>query len=130
MANAFPIPPTYAPIIERDQSSGKESFSSLWLQWFLDVARYFQALTGTTHNALNGLQGGTPGEYYHFTSAAYAALSGTRTLKGVQATDDLIVDNNAKGLVLKDAQATPHYWRVTISNVGALIITDLGTTIP
>lgn len=65
------------------------------------------------------------------TASGYAGLSTqTRIIKGVKTTDDLIVDNAAKGLVLKDTQGTPHYWRVTVSNVGALVITDLGTTAP
>ena len=45
-------------------------------------------------------------------------------------TDHLVFDDATKGVVLKDTQATPHYWRVTVSNVGALIVTDLGTTRP
>lgn len=61
----------------------------------------------------------------------YAGLNASsRTTKGVDAQDDLIIDLATKGLVLKDTQGTPHYWRITISNVGALVITDLGTTKP
>lgn len=48
----------------------------------------------------------------------------------MQVRGDYTVLNASKGLVLKDAQATPHYWRVTISNVGAIVTTDLGTTPP
>jgi hypothetical protein len=44
--------------------------------------------------------------------------------------NDFISDDGSNGLVLKDTQATPHYWRVTVSNVGALVITDIGTTRP
>lgn len=49
---------------------------------------------------------------------------------GVDTTDDVIVDLATKGLVLKDTQGTPHYWRVTISVLGVLTTTDLGTTKP
>jgi hypothetical protein len=42
--------------------------------------------------------------------------------------NDVVFTQATKGIVLKDTQATPHYWRVTVSNVGALVITDLGTT--
>lgn len=45
-------------------------------------------------------------------------------------SDDIRVNNADGGLILKDHQGTPHYWRVTVSNVGALIITDIGTTLP
>lgn len=64
-------------------------------------------------------------------ASGYAGLNGvSRVTKGTITTDDLIVDNAPKGLVLKDTQATPHYWRVTVSTLGALVITDLGTTAP
>lgn len=61
----------------------------------------------------------------------YAGLNSvSRTTKGVDTTDDIIVDLATKGLVLKDTQATPHYWRITISTLGVLTTTDLGTTKP
>lgn len=56
--------------------------------------------------------------------------NGERTLLGVDATDDVVIDMATSGLVLKDTQGTPHYWRVTIDNTGALVTTDLGTTKP
>jgi hypothetical protein len=63
--------------------------------------------------------------------SGYAGLNAaSRTTKGVDTTDDLIVDDAANGLVLKDTQGTPHYWRVTVDNTGTLVITDLGTTKP
>ena len=49
---------------------------------------------------------------------------------GTDTTDDIVIDLATKGLVLKDTQGTPHYWRVTIDNTGALVTTDLGTTKP
>lgn len=59
----------------------------------------------------------------------YAALNGvSRIDKGVQTTDDVIVDDTAKGLVLKSPNG--HYWRFSISNAGAISTTDLGVTIP
>jgi hypothetical protein len=64
-------------------------------------------------------------------ASGYAGLNSvSRTTKGVDTTDDIIVDLATKGLVLKDTQGTPHYWRLTVSNVGALVITDVGTTKP
>lgn len=47
-----------------------------------------------------------------------------------QVAGDHTVLDATKGLVLKDTQAIPHYWRVTVSNVGALVVTDLGTSAP
>jgi hypothetical protein len=43
---------------------------------------------------------------------------------------DLVCNTAAKGLVLKDTQGTPHYWRVTISNLGVLTTADIGTSAP
>jgi len=65
------------------------------------------------------------------TANGYAGLNASsRTTKGVDTTDDLIVDTNSKGLVLKDNAGTPHYWRVTVNSAGTLVVTDLGTTKP
>lgn len=43
---------------------------------------------------------------------------------------DILITNSAKGLVLIDTQATPHYWRITVDNTGILVTTDLGTVYP
>lgn len=64
-------------------------------------------------------------------ASGYAGLnSASRIVKGVDTTDDVIVDDATNGLVLKDTQGTPHYWRVTVDNTGTLVISDLGTTKP
>lgn len=52
----------------------------------------------------------------------------SRTTKGVDTTDDLIVDSAAKGLVLKN-DTDGHYYRLTIVS-GAPSWTDLGTSKP
>lgn len=43
---------------------------------------------------------------------------------------DIVVESSSKGLILKDTQSTPHYWRITISNAGVLTTTDVGTSLP
>lgn len=61
----------------------------------------------------------------------YAGLNAvSRTTKGTDTTDDVIIDLATKGLVLKDTAGTPHYWRITVSTLGVLTATDLGTTKP
>lgn len=68
------------------------------------------------------------GDHVH---GAYAALNGAaRTTNGVDATDDLIVDLATKGLVLKDTQGTPHYWRLDVTVAGVVTTADLGTSKP
>lgn len=60
-------------------------------------------------------------------ASGYAGLSASsRTTKGVDTTDDLIVDLATKGLVLKDVADPAHYWRISISELGVLVTTDLG----
>lgn len=59
----------------------------------------------------------------------YAGLNSVnRIIKGVDTTDDVIIDSIVKGLVLKSPNL--HYWRSTISNLGVVTWTDLGTTKP
>jgi hypothetical protein len=63
-------------------------------------------------------------------ASGYAGLNASgRITKGADVTDDLIVDTSGKGLVLKDTQGTPHYWRLGIL-AGLVVATDLGTTKP
>lgn len=61
--------------------------------------------------------------------SGYAGLNSvSRTTKGVDTTDDVITDSTTKGIVMKSANG--HYWRSSISNVGVVTWTDLGTTKP
>ncbi len=93
------------------------------------------AWADAVHDHSSNAEGGTLTQY-QLTSAkdnasGYAGLNAsTRTIKGVDTSDDLIIDLATKGLVLKDTQGTPHYWRITVSILGALITSDLGTTKP
>lgn|SRR5574343_131792 len=118
------------------------------VDWYVKLRDTINA-SALDHNSLLNLQGGVAGEYYHLTNAERTSLSNmevttnknaangyaglnasSRVTKGVDTTDDVIIDLATKGLVLKDTQGTPHYWRVTIDNTGALVTTDLGTTKP
>jgi len=61
--------------------------------------------------------------------SGYAGLNSvSRTVKGVDTTDDIITDSTTKGPVMKSPNG--HYWRATISNLGVVTWTDLGTTKP
>lgn len=45
---------------------------------------------------------------------------------------DLLIQEG-KGLVLRDSQVPPHYWKITVTaplGVPAFVFTDLGTEIP
>lgn len=53
-----------------------------------------------------------------------------KSINKVDTQEDVVIDLASSGLVLKDTQAPAHYWRVTVSNLGALVTTDLGTGKP
>lgn len=62
-------------------------------------------------------------------ASGYAGLNAaSRITKGVDTTDDVITDSTTKGPVMKSPNG--HYWRATISNLGVVSWTDLGTTKP
>jgi len=76
----FQPPPTWALPVLVDEQSGKAQFSPVWLKWFVDLTQLLdnagvQAGGSIIHNGLTGLQGGTPGQYYHLTYAEYSTLS-------------------------------------------------------
>ncbi len=64
-------------------------------------------------------------------ASGYAGLNASsRTIKGVDTTDDIVIDSITTGLVLKDSATPAHYWRVTIGTDGVIDTTDLGHTKP
>ncbi len=110
-----------------------------WTDWYKKVRDAINDSTSIAWSIITGTPTTLAG--YGITDAqtlsgknaanGYAGLNASsRITKGVDTTDDVIIDLATKGLVLKDTQATPHYWRITISTLGALVITDLGTTKP
>ena len=114
--------------------------SSYWNDWYEKLRTLVNGITSAvawslitgTPTTLSGY-GILDGQATSQKDAAsgYAGLNASsRTTKGVDTTDDIIVDLATKGLVLKDTQGTPHYWRVTVSVLGVLTTTDLGTTKP
>lgn len=73
MATNYPVPPTYAQPVIKDDKTGEWKFNPIWLSWFLDLARLLGLAGGAggtiDHNSTSGLQGGILSEYYHLTSA-------------------------------------------------------------
>mgnify|MGYP007118305596 FL=1 len=54
--------------------------------------------------------------------------TGNRFHGGVDTTDDIIIDDSDSGLVLKSPDGT--YWRIQVTDLGVLTITNLGATKP
>jgi hypothetical protein len=116
-----------------------------WVDWYTKLRDVIDN-SQLDHNLLLNLQGGASGDYRHLTSAQVALVVGSqqtseknaangyaglnaasRTTRGVDTTDDLIIDTGTKGLVLKNGTT---YYRVTVSGAGALVVTNIGTTKP
>lgn len=51
----------------------KPQTSFEWIDWYTKLIDLVNS--GTEHNALPGLQGGTAGEYYHLTNAQHTAVT-------------------------------------------------------
>lgn len=114
---------------------------SFWNDWIEKIRSMVNTIAITNHNDIGGLQGGTSTQRYHVTAAqanssenatnknipnGYAGLnSDARTVVGVYTPDDITVNADTKGLVLKDSAG--HYWRVTVNTSGTLVVTDIGT---
>lgn len=94
---SFQPPPTWALPILVDDRTQKAIFNPIWLKWFVDLTGVISSIgsggTSINHNGLTGLQGGGSSEYYHLTSASYAALTAGFTGTGslVRATSPTLV---------------------------------------
>lgn len=106
-----------------------------WIEKIRSVVNSFS--TGFPFSSITGLPTTLAG--YGITDAeklankniasGYAGLDAvSRITKGVDTTDDVITDSTAKGPVMKSPNG--HYWRASISNLGVVTWTDLGTTKP
>lgn len=110
-----------------------------WTDWYKKVRDAINAAASVAWTSITGTPTSLSG--YGIVDAqntsgknaanGYAGLNSvSRITKGVDTTDDIIIDLATKGLVLKDTAGTPHYWRITVTTAGVLTITDLGTTKP
>ena len=54
--------------------------------------------------------------------------NGNRWRGGIDTTDDIIIDDSDAGLVLKSPDGD--YWRIQVTDLGALTVTNLGATKP
>lgn len=116
MAKLPPLPPNVPP-------GGFQ-----WNDWYEKLRTQLNSLlSGITWSSITGTPTTLAG--YNITDAAPKNGSNRMSI-GVDTTDDIIVDLATKGLVLKDTQGTPHYWRITVSTTGVLTTTDLGTGKP
>lgn len=127
MANLIPPMPT-----------GVVPGSSYWNDWIEKLRSLINSFsTGFPFSSITGKPTTLVG--YGITDAqpistkdaanGYAGLNvNSRVTKGVKTTDYIIVDSTTSGLTMKSPNG--HYWVATISNVGAVTWTDVGTISP
>lgn len=131
------LPP--APPIRTGTEAQSFSNSSFWNNWYEQLRTIVNSLASSISwsiitgkpTTLAGYGITDPVELTTHKDAisGYAGLNASsRTTKGVDTPDDLIITNSGKGLVLISPNG--HYWRATISNTGVITWTDLGTTKP
>lgn len=89
MAERFQPPPTWADPVLVDEKTQKAKFNPVWLKWFVDLVGILQesgVVGGIAHNSTTGLQGGSAGQFYHFTAAQNTYLgnftAGTAAIVG------------------------------------------------
>jgi hypothetical protein len=112
--------------------------SSYWNDWYEKLRTLVNATASSIPWSLITGQpttlagyGITDGQNISQKNAAngYAGLNGvSRTTKGVDSTDYIIVDSTTAGFTMKSPNG--HYWVATISNLGVVTWTDVGTTKP
>lgn len=116
MAEQLPPPPIGAPFT-----------SYTWADWYKKVRDFINTATSVAWSNVTGTPTTVSG--YGITDAATLG-AGSRVEQGTDTTDDIIIDDYTKGIVLKDNNGPPHYWRITVNNSGTLIVADIGTTKP
>lgn len=80
-----------------------------------------------TINQTGGANGITRGLYINPVLTAAADWRAIEVSSGKSIFQDIVVNSDTKGIVLKDS--TGHYWRVTINTSGVVSTTDLGTSL-
>ena len=121
MADILPPAPIDAP------------FSSYnWVDWYRKVRSAINNTGSVAWSIITGIPANVTNAQSTTQKDAVSGYAGlnanSRTTKGVDTTDDVITDSTTKGPVMKSANG--HYWRGSISNLGVVTWTDLGTTKP
>lgn len=80
-----------------------------------------------TVNQTGGANGVTRGLYVNPILTSAADWRAIEVSNGKSIFQDVVVNSDTKGIVLKDS--TGHYWRVTVNTSGVVSTTDLGTSL-
>lgn len=115
---------TAAPLIaNRDRVQIQGNYGAA-TKSVLTVRQNVATATSATLKVTQGATPGAGGDAIRIEDSANAVKS------VINAGGAFVSDVAASGIVLKDTQATAHYWRVTVGNTGVLATADLGTTRP
>lgn len=118
---AYSLPP--APPVPRTKEQQQTAYSngSYWSDWYNKLREIINEIETHISGLVSKSEANIP--------LGYAALNAdTRIEVGVDTVDDIIVDDNLHGLVLKSPSGT--YFRATISDLGVVTWANLGTTKP
>lgn len=116
---------------------GEKPTSNQWGTLTNNYWFYGESLTGGTNRIgafIEGITLGTPTVAYGFQSALHSVGTTRRSFWGGNSffcdSNDYITNTAAKGLIVKDGQGTPHFWRFTVGSDGTPAVVDIGTTAP
>lgn len=118
---AYTLPP--APPVPRTKEQQQTAYSnaSYWSDWYNKVREIINLINVNIAGLVSKSEANIP--------LGYAALNlDTRIEVGADVTDDLIVDDTTRGLVLKSPGGT--YFRAQISDAGVLSWVNLGSSKP
>jgi hypothetical protein len=66
--------------------------SGYWNDWYEKLRTLINSIVeGLSHNLLTGIQGGASGQYYHLTSAEYAAVTSAPEWTTIKLTSDTVL---------------------------------------
>jgi hypothetical protein len=90
------------------QPQGTLPGDGFWNDWIEKIRTIVNNLQQglIDHNDLQNIQGGGATARYHLTQAQHTEATNTRSARGVDTTDDVIVDDATNGIVLRHTRNT------------------------
>jgi len=115
MANILPPAPPIPRTKEQQQTA--YSNASFWTDWYSKLREIINEINTNISGLVTKASGDLPGGYPVLDDSAR-----------INTEKDIVVNDDTQGLILKSNNGT--YFRIKVSNVGALSTTNLGSTLP
>lgn len=119
MALLLPPPPPVPRT--KDQQATAYTNSSFWVDWYTKLRDIINIIQKNIEGIVTTSQANIVDGYPKLNE-------NTRIIVGVETDDDLVITDSGRGLVLRSDAGD--YFRVTVSDGGSLVVTNIGTTIP